>query len=111
MIWKGISKEEERTSADVAAADTFLSEATSKLEQVLHSEAINKQELKVSYMMIDAAIIELSKVKKSLAELDRKKDKLLDKSVKPTPSVSGTSNAGKQKSGDNQSSLSKKKKK
>lgn len=52
---KNLKNEEQKINADIAAADTLLNEAKSKLEQVQRSEEINKQELKVSYMMIDAA--------------------------------------------------------
>ena len=93
-----VRQEEKKICADIAAADVLLNEATSKLQKVLSEDcSVNKEQVKVSYLMIDAAKKQqnsannqLAQVREKFAALAKRKDKLLNAAMKPVDVTSGS---------------------
>ena len=83
-----ILKDEKKAREDLEAADELLSDATSKLHDVLSASTVNKQGVNVGTMMLDTArnkreqaMQQLKAVGEKRKSLDTKTHKFLQKAI------------------------------
>ena len=83
-----ILKNEKKAREDLEAADELLSDATSKLHNVLSASTVNRQSVNVGTMMLDTArnkreqaMQQLKAVGEKRKPLDTKTHKLLQKAI------------------------------
>ena len=83
-----ILKDEKKAREDLEASDELLSEATSKLHDVLSASTVNRQSVNVGTMMLDTArnrreqaMQQLKAMGEKRKSLDTKTHKLLQKAI------------------------------
>ena len=80
MSEKDLNKQEDKAREDLKSADELLNDATTKLQDALSGESLNKNSIAVAQMMLETAKAKCTEIMDHLADI-RQKQKSLEKTT------------------------------
>ena len=80
MSEEDLNKQEDKAREDLKAADELLNDATTKLQDALSGESLNKNSIAVAQMMLETVIAKCTEIMDHLADI-RQKQKSLEKAT------------------------------